>query len=372
MSTSTVHTASSDIIASIAEEEVIPLEIIHETPGRVVLILPDGTVYKGINYRIYRSDDEGATWKFVTAMPLSPARQVAEASRLACRLLRQEVRALTRHPDGTLIAANREGIYWGREGDEVMTKSLVQVGDLRLMPPMRLSIGAKDTIVCGEYGSPSDPRPVRIYASRDSGRSFQIAHIFSPGEVLHIHNIRWDEDYDHYWVLAGDHGNEPGIGILSADLQDFKWFVKGEQRFRAVDFFDFGDHLIFAQDTEMETNALIVIDKKTGETERLRHFDGSCIYACRFGDIYAITTTVEPSQVNRSRSVSLWISRDAKNWKRAYVGEKDRWNADYFQFGSIILPVGKAQNDTIYFSGQAVNAIDGITLVAKLPADADL
>ena len=104
----------------------------------------------------------------------------------------------------------------------------------------------------------------------------------------------------------------------------------------------------------------------------VRHFDGSCIYACRFGDLYAITTTVEPSRVNRSRSASLWISRDAKNWKRAYIGEKDRWSADYFQFGSIILPVGTTEGNTIYFSGQAVNRIDGKTLVAKLAADANI
>ena len=49
----------------------------------------------------------------------------------------------------------------------------------------------------------------------------------------------------------------------------------------------------------------------------VRHFDGSCMYACQFGDLYAITTTVQPSRVNRSPSASLWISRDAKNWKRA-------------------------------------------------------
>ncbi|MBW2713407.1 MAG: hypothetical protein JRC77_06615 [Deltaproteobacteria bacterium] len=50
---------------------------------------------------------------------------------------------------------------------------------------------------------------------------------------------------------------------------------------------------------------------------------------------------------------------------------KDRWNADYFQFGSIVLPVGTGSDGTIYFSGQAVKHIDAKTLVTKISPDAN-
>ena len=64
MSTSPISPASPDVITGLADqanEEMVPLEIIHETPSRVVGILPDGTIYKGINYRIYRSNDQGTS-----------------------------------------------------------------------------------------------------------------------------------------------------------------------------------------------------------------------------------------------------------------------------------------------------------------------
>ena len=98
---------------------------------------------------------------------------------------------------------------------------------------------------------------------------------------------------------------------------------------------------------------------KTGRVDRVFEIDGSCIYACRFGNVYAISTTVEPSKVNRTRNAALWISHDTQRWSKAYEAPKDRWNATYFQFGSLVLPRGESDRKTIVFSGQALSGIDG-------------
>ncbi len=116
----------------------------------------------------------------------------------------------------------------------------------------------------------------------------------------------------------------------------------------------------------MEQNALISLDKATGRHERLRDFPGSCIYACRFGGLYAIATSVEPSPVNHTLDATLWISRDAEKWSPIYSARKDAWSADYFQFGSIVLPVGHSGRETLLYSGQAVRAIDGRARTARL------
>lgn len=352
--------------AALEEEDAdrVELEILERTRGRVVLADAEG-IYLGRNYDVLRSRDSGASWTELGSLPRSPVRRAAELSRIACRLLRQEVRALARTSGGTYVAANREGVFHGREG-EGFRRSVVETGDVPLMPPMRIGLGPDEVVLFGEYGSSKGARPVRLYASRDDGRSFSLVHTLEAGDVLHVHNVRYDPGEDHYWVLAGDHDHEPGIGRLSSDLQHFEWFVKGKQCYRAVEFFDFGDRLVYASDTEMEPNALIVLDKRSGHVDRLRGFDGSCIYACRFGSLYALTTAVEPSPVNTSTAASLWLSRDAIDWKLAYQSEKDRWNADYFQFGSIVLPSGGTPDGSIVFSGQAVRGIDGHTLVARL------
>ena len=338
---------------------------VGEHPGRAVLVEGDGTLYIGHTHEILSSSDEGRSWQRVSTLPRSPMRRVAEFSRIACRLIRHEIRALARLSDGSFVAANRQGVYYGRSGDEVFQRSDIETAELPLMPPMRITVGPDDVVLFGEYGS-GGGREVRLYASRDRGHGFEIIHTLAEGSVLHVHNLVWDSSLQHYWVLAGDHDDEPGIGILSCDLRDFEWFRKGSQSYRAVEVFDFGDRLVYATDSEVEPNRLISLDKQTGHHEKLRDFPGSCIYACRVGGLFAIATSVEPSPVNHSSDATLWISRDAENWSQIYSARKDAWNADYFQFGSIVLPTGHSGNETLLYSGQAVQGIDGRARTARL------
>ena len=324
----------------------------------------DGSLYAADRLEILRSRDDGTSWERVAALPRDPLRRAAEVSRLACRLLRHEVRALAVLRDGGVVAANRRGVFAGCAGDALLTPSLVEGGEFPVLPPLCIGAGP-GTVLFGEYGSPRG-RPMRLFASRDGGRRFDAVHHFAPGEVLHVHNIVHDAAQGHYWVLTGDFDAQPGIGKLSSDLCRFEWFVRGEQRFRAVDVFDLGDRLVYATDTQLEANALVTLDKHTGKAERLREFEGSCIYACRFGSWYAITTTVEPSRVNPSRDATLWVSRDLEQWHCVLRARKDRWHADYFQFGSLVLPRGASDRDVVAVSGQAVERYDGRVFTGRI------
>ncbi len=344
----------------------LQLEILREVPGRAVLAEADGTIHLGRNYDIVRSHDQGESFVRVASFPRSLWRRGAEVSRLACRLLRQEVRALVRLSDGSYVAANREGVFFGPGDGGVLQDSEVESGDCELMPPFRMARGPADEVVWGEYGSWREPRPIRIFVSTDAGRHFESVHAFAPNEVLHIHNVCYDAGRDLYWILAGDHGPHPGIGMLSSDFLRFEWLARGEQDFRAVHVFDFGDRLVYPTDTEVALNSVIWLDKATGEARRVCELPGSGIYACRFGGIYALSTTVEPSKINTATASGLWLSRDGEDWKVAYWGEKDRWSAHYFQFGSLVLPAGESDSETLYFSGQAIRELDGRTLVARL------
>lgn len=336
-------------------------------PGRVLHIRPTGACYFGRGYAIYRTDDNGTTFSRVTAMPRSFGRRFAEVSRLVCRLLRHEVKAVAELSNGALVAANREWVYRAAPGEGVMSPAEIENAGQPVSPPMTLTVGPNDRVLWGEYNSKTaHGLPVRLFVSDDGGRTYRIARVFEGGSILHIHNLQFDTRLRHYWVLAGDHQHEPGIGRLSEDLGDFEWIVKGEQRYRAVQVFDFVDHLIYGTDTEREKNAVIRLEKSTGRFERLQELDGSCIYGCRFGGTYALSTSIEPSAVNTGREAGLWLSRDGEHWTRAYSAVKDRWHPTYFQFGSIVLPRGESDRSTAFFSGQALEGIDGRCFAAAL------
>jgi hypothetical protein len=343
------------------------LQVQHRCAGRVLHVLRDGTLYICRGPVIYSSADWGGSWRRLTALPFSFPRRLASSFSLTKRLLRLELRALTPLSDGTLVAASRQGVFWGRPGDPVMRASAVEAGGRRLYFPMSLTAGPGDRVLWGEYNSRiAHGLPIRLFVSDDRGRSYQVAHVFEPGSIMHLHNIVYDPAADHYWVLSGDFDQEAGMGRLSADLSHFEWLYRGKQHYRAVEVFDFGDRLVYGTDTQLEANAVISFDKATGRVERLCETDGSCIYACRFGGVYVLTTTIEPSSVNPSREAGLWVSRDGDRWRRVFSAKKDIWHMNYFQFGSLILPRGACDRETIAFSGQAVRGIDGRTVVATL------
>lgn len=344
----------------------------NEFPGRVARVEADGTLYAGRRTVIYRSDDDGATWARETAIPVRGIRHIAEYSRMASRLLRHEIRALARHPEGALVAASRRGVFHDPApgSSPWMQPSRLEAGSLPAAAPMRIQVGGPGHLIWGEYlGFIEAGRPIRILASEDKGASFEVVHEFVPGRIGHVHNVVFDAARDHYWVLAGDHGPQAGIGMLSADFQRFEWLVKGEQSHRVVEIFDFGDRLVYGTDTEVEPNAVLSLDKETGAIERHQELPGSCIYGCRFGEVVAVATSVEPSPINQSPYCELWISKDGDRWIQAWKAIKDRWNAKYFQFGSIVLPSGVSDRTRIAWSGQAIRGLDGRGRVAKLSPD---
>lgn len=344
------------------------LSLLPTCPGRALHVRSDGTFYIGRGYAVYASQDGGRSWTKASTIPIPLKQTPGQLSRLAARLLRFEVKALTRLSDGALAACNRQWVYHARPGDALMSPSTIEQRAQPLKPPMTIAKGPDDRLLFGEYNSKIGHNlPVRLYVSDDRGRSFDVARVFEAGSILHVHSLLYDEHLHHYWLFTGDYGHEPGIGRLSADLRDFEWVHKGQQRFRAVEAFDFGDRLIYGTDTHLEPNAVMSMDKATGRIERLRELDGSCIYACRFGGLYALSTTVEPSPVNHARHAGLWLSRDGETWTRVFQAEKDRWHPIYFQFGSLVLPRGASEREVILFSGQAVKRLDGRVVVAAPP-----
>jgi len=341
----------------------LALTITGRRRGRAVQVDPDGTLYVARRYQIEVSRDDGRTWSHLATMPYSPLRRLGSLTRLTTRLMRVEVRTVLRLTDGSYVASNREGVCYLAPGDTRFQRSRVMAGQTPAWPPITLTLGPGDRILWGEYAANRERRSVRLFVSDDGGRNFEAAFAFQPGEIRHVHNIYFDAGLNRYWVLAGDHQREPGIGLLSADLKNLDWVVKGEQIHRAVCLFDFGNRIVYGTDTEMAPNAIMSLEKSTGRLRRVAETDGSCIYACRFGGIYAVTSSVEPSAVNFCRHAKLLLSRDGESWHEVFSAPKDRWNENRFQFGSLILPRGESNHETIMCSGQALRGVDDRVLL---------
>lgn len=342
------------------------LRVAHRGPGRAVHADAEGALYMSKHLSIFRSVDDGLTWQLVFSIPRAWQHWVIERSRLACRLFRHEVRALRLLSDGAAAAATRQGLFWAAPGQTRMQPAVIHDDGKPFAWPMTLSQLPGDCLIWGEYFGNSARRPVSLFVSDDSGRTYHRAFTFAAGQTRHVHNIYHDRSLNQHWVLTGDYGDDPGFALLSPDFEHVEWVVRGQQKYRAVCMHDFGDHLVYGTDTDREPNAIYRMDKATGRVDKLADVDGSCIYGCRCGDYYVFSTSAEPSSVNVDHVSTIWLSRDGDRWQRLVSRPKDMWSFKYFQFGSLILPRGDSGRNMLMFSGRALKEVDGLVYVVDL------
>ena len=330
----------------------IIVESHNRTSGRALFISNTGSLYVSMGYSIHRSDDDGQTWSLDCRVPSRGWKPLASQFSLGSRLLRFNIQSLQLLPDGSRVAVARDGIYRAEAGAVEMSRTWAVSRGSR---PINLSADG-NRVLFGEYGGTEmDQVQVRVYRSDDGGRHFDPAYEFPKGDVHHIHNVIVDRYADHYWVLAGDHGRTSGIGVLSKDCSHLDWVVRGSQMVRAVSALVRPDCLIYGSDSELEPNYIVRLDKTTGRCEQIIPIDGSSLYAADFGELGVISTCVEPSQTNKCRHSSLYVSVDGVNWTRQLSLRKDCWNAVLFQFGLIVLPCVQNRKPTCgMFSGQAL------------------
>ena len=320
--------------------------------GRALFIGETGSLYVSRGYLIHRSDDGGQTWILDCRVPSDGWRPQVARLTLGARLLRFNIQALQVLADGSRVAVARDGIYRAEPGEVAMRRTWAVSRGSR---PINLSADG-NRVLFGEYGGAEmDLVQVRVYRSDDSGKHFEPAYEFPKGDIHHIHNIVVDRYADHYWVLAGDHGRTPGIGVLSKDCRHLDWVERGSQMVRAVSVLVRPDCLIYGSDSELEANHIVRLNKRTGRCERLVPLDGSSLYAADFGEMVIISTCVEPSRVNKGSHSSLYGSVDGESWSRMLSRRKDCWKAVLFQFGLIVLPYVQSRQPTCgMFSGQAL------------------
>jgi hypothetical protein len=342
------------------------LKIKHVLRARVVNVTEDGTVYLGRNYKVYAYKGDPDNLSLVARVPTPASRKPIEPFRLLCRLFRHEMRGFAVLPNGSRVVAPRQGLFYGAADEIDVRPAAMPNTSPAIKPPMTLTVDSQSRLLWGEYWANKQRREVRICMSVDDGKSYDVIFTFKPGEIRHVHNIQEDPYDNCYWIFAGDHFKEPGIGRLSKDFKSFEWAIKGEQKHRAVNGFIFEDRIVYGTDSEKGPNGIYVLDKKTCKITKLCDTPGSSIFACKFGKWYTISTSVEYFEMHENNLATLWVSADADNFQQVFEAPKDIWSKRYFQFGGFVLPSGQSGKDEIAFSGQAVRKYDNRVCIAEV------
>lgn len=341
------------------------LKILRRFTGRALLIDSKSRLYISNKYRIYRSDDFGQSWTIDCYIPSHSWKHHAANFRLASRLLRFYIASFNVLDDGSRIAVARDGIYRAAPSEKRMSRSFKITRGSR---PLNLSID-KNRVMFGEYGSGLENTQVIIYISEDFGKTFSIGYLFPKGNIRHVHNIVVDHFAGVYWVLVGDFNEQPGVGILSQDLEDIHWIRRGSQQCRAVCGLPTPDGLIYGTDSDRERNFIVKLERETAQIREICEIEGSSLYATNFGALKAISTCVEPNPQCPSKTSFLYLSRDGTQWDRVLCYQKDFYHPRYFQFGTLVLPPSNSDHNHILLSGQSLRGLDNTSLLIDYNPD---
>ena len=114
---------------------------------------------------------------------------------------------------------------------------------------------------------------------------------------------------------------------------------------------------MYATDSQYIENEIRAIDRKTLKITTLAKIQGSAIKGGQTGNVSYLSTTIEPSEVNKDRFAHIWVTKDGLHWEDKFKAEKDSCPS-IFQFGTFEFPQNAYQEGRLWFSGRALKGYD--------------
>lgn len=219
--------------------------------------------------------------------------------------------------------------------------------------PLNICILPNGHIYFGEYFQNMDKVAVNLYGSKDNGITWEIVYTFDAGNINHIHGLFFDKYTNRLWVLTGDRDNECIIGYTEDEFHTFHEVLRGGQEYRSCQLFFYRDFIVYATDSQYIENEIRAIDRKTFEITKLAKIQGSAIKGGQTDEVSYLSTTVEPSDVNKDKYAHIWVTKDGHAWKEVYSARKDYW-PPIFQYGTFEFPQNAYQDGKLWFSGRAL------------------
>lgn len=270
------------------------------------------------------------------------------------RLLRAEITGLYVLTDNSMVAIAKKGIF-KCYSEGVSSRKVLSIP--RGSKPLNLCILPNGHIFFGEYFQNVKKDAVSIYGSEDNGETWRVVYTFEAGNINHVHGVFYDKYTSRMWVLTGDRKNECIIGYTEDEFNSFHEVLRGGQEYRSCQLFFYKDFIVYATDSQYIENEIRAIDRKTLNITTLAKIQGSAIKGGQTGNVSYLSTTIEPSEVNKDRFAHIWVTKDGLHWEEKFKAEKDCWPS-IFQFGTFEFPQNAYQDGRLWFSGRALKGYD--------------
>ena len=316
--------------------------------------------------KIFRYNIKEQRIKYLASLPWSFKQKVFSINRIAYRITRGGIK--NGIVFGQSLYCAFSGIIWRiplcdkannaphevyrfRNGQSPLTFTLVDDSKSLLTS---FSVG----VYFGEYFSNPNKKEVNIYRINKLG-AIENIFTFKTGLINHVHSIVFDTFRSCAWVLTGDFEKGAGIWQVFDNFNKVCCIVCGEQKFRSCVAFAMKEGLLYATDSQFESNniRLLKIADSSIKSIPLFSINGPSIYGTKLGKNFVFTTATEPKVgVNVSfkdiicrdrapgivvNSSFVYLVTPKLELYQLFSKRKDYWPYYLAQFGNILVPSGE-------------------------------
>ncbi len=308
--------------------------------GRILYVDP-AVQFKARGYSLYKSVDQGESWSKVLEAPVSPLTRLLSTISLYRRMLRKGIYKLLPAGGGFVLFFDNQ-IFLIDESNQM--KSIGQISGSRPLYPCYY----KRKLYYGEYKGNPERYAINILCFDMVTEAWDV--VTSVEGIRHIHGIFKDPYQDRLWVTTGDLDHECKIMYSDDEFQSLSTFLEGSQNYRAIYLHFDQDTITYGTDAPDKSNHIFTVSREDGSIVYKTRVGGPVFYGSRSGSTRILTTAVEPSEVNVSPFMEIWVSTDHGTWGLKERVRKDWLPKKLFQYGHIALPEGEGLEKTFVYT----------------------
>ena len=308
-----------------------------------ILFVDNNSAYKVIGYDLYVSNDNGNCWKFLLSIPATKKSRFFSTFSLTRRLLRKGVYKMMKYGENFIVFSDKKIFLVDLVNEKIQCLGLFK-GSRPLYPCIH-----HDVLYYGEYKSNLGREPVSVHSYNFFLKSWSVSYQIEG--VRHIHGLFSDPyEKNRVWITTGDLDHESKILYTDDEFKSVNPFLEGKQSYRAI-YIHFDDTSItYGTDAPDQSNKILTVSRSDGSVLDQVDVGGPVFYGGVAGDLKILTTAVEPSDINVSPYMELWVHQNDKGWHLAYRLKKDFFPKKLFQYGQILLPEGPGVDGKLSFT----------------------
>lgn len=334
--------------------------------GRALYVTPEQIwIAKGLTFYAVDYNGNRVSPKYKVG---SLVERVLSCNRLSRQLLRVGLHHLLPLQNGNiLVTAKRKTFIVSPEGKVL---NIFQGYQGNKPAHQGVCVTPSGSVFFAEYLlNTNRDKVINLYRSTDNGMSFQIVKSWEPGEIRHLHFVKWDEYEQCLWLGTGDYGENGSENRLykSADNGD-SWALvgQGSQDWRAIGVCFTKDSLTWGTDAGScpDTVHFVKMDREKQTLEVLADFEGPCHGCASYADGRAFFSTgVEGGENEKDNYARLKEYRDGEIvglWKL----KKDIWPL-ILQYGVMRFPLGTDKCTRVVFTTMALRGHGEVVMIEK-------